>query len=94
MGANWNELNHFGSQSFQLRGADFYISYNPNPFASDDGGPETALCKDGEYYILNGDFRETYEHLILQGFDACKGFYDQQSAFADSSWSSHDKARA
>lgn len=73
-------------------GDGFYISYVPNPgidlglFQSDEGQPETALCQDGKYYILNGDFRDAYGPLILQGFAACKKFYDE-NASEHSSWS-------
>ena len=53
---------------------DFYISYNASPcmgisfFASDDG-EETAMknTKTGTWYILNGDFRETYQQLARKG---------------------------
>ncbi len=72
---------------------EFYISYNPDPrfsslplFDSDDGA-ETALVKDGKFFILNGDFREAYKHLASEGFEACKKFYDQQATHARSSWS-------
>ena len=43
-----------------------HISYSGNPgrgiksFASDGNSDETALVIDGEYYILNGDFRDAY----------------------------------
>ena len=84
-----------------LEGDGFYISYNADlgassfeaMFDSDDGGPETALCKDHKFYILNGDYRTQYEKLVPQGFDACKKFYDQQSAHSDSSWSERDARR-
>lgn len=78
-----------------LRGDGFYISYCPAPgavmalFDSDDGGPETALCHDGCHFILNGDFREAYERLVPLGLEACKQFYEQQSAHAESRWSEH-----
>jgi hypothetical protein len=77
--------------NYKLDGDGFYISYNPCPgaiismFAADDGGDETAIVHAGNYYILNGDFRDKYEELIGQGFDACKAFYDTQNN--KSSWS-------
>lgn len=78
-----------------LRADGFHVSFKQVPgtdlvgslFDSDDGGPETTLCKGGEYYVLNGDFRESYERLVPLGFDECKRFYDQQAAHCRSSWS-------
>ena len=92
----WQTTGAMGSTNHILKFDDFYISYNPDPgacvfgtFGSDDGGAETALCHGGKFHILNGDYREQYEKLAAEGaFDACKKFYDQQSAHADSSWSS------
>lgn len=52
-----------------------------------DGRAETALCKDGEFYILNGDFRKQYEKLITKGFMECKKFYDSKPDL-HSGWSS------
>lgn len=69
----------------------FYVPYNPSPpglgmgMGSDDDGPETALCKGGKFYILNGDFRDRFDELGPQGFDACFAFYKQQNNV--SSWS-------
>ena len=75
--ANWERRSCMpGSENFLLRGEGFYISYNANPgipfmgsvaLGSDDGGPETALCHDGDFFILNGDYRETYEKLAPVG---------------------------
>lgn len=71
---------------------EFYVSYNPSPgcgismWASDGGSDETALCKDGDFWILNGDFREEYENLIDQGFDACFVFYESKAKEFNSSW--------
>ena len=84
------------STNFILKKDDFWISYNPNPgntvmgssWEGDGGQDETALCDDaGNVFILNGDFRSSYENIIDQGFDACKKFFDQQAAHAKSSWS-------
>lgn len=78
-----------------LNGDGFWVSFNPNPgtslFGRDDDGPETALCYDGRYDILNGDFRDAYERLVPQGLRACRAFYEQQSAHADSSWTTPSK---
>lgn len=74
------------SQHFVLEGDGFYISYNPDTsnvlmgFGAGEGsGEETALCHDGKYFILNGDYREDYEKLIDQGYEACKKFYDERN---------------
>lgn len=60
----------------------FWISYNPNT----DTGAETALCKDGNYYILLGDFRKQYEQLVDKGFNACLKFF-KENLDKKSSWS-------
>lgn len=93
--------NFGGGGNSILHGDGFYISFNPSPgcgvsfFSSDDGGPETALCYDDRFDILNGDFRDAYERLVPSGLDACKKFYAQQSAHADSSWTtSRDEGAA
>jgi hypothetical protein len=82
-----------GSENFLLQGDGFYVSYNPDPpggfggtFGSDDGDAETALCYGGRFDILNGDFRTAYERLVPEGLEACRNFYRQQAAHADSSW--------
>ena len=102
----WAEnITPFGSINYWLRSSDdtFGISYNPDPsipglsLFDGDGGPETALVLKGtrnSFYVLNGDFRSAYENLINQGFAACKAFYDQQSAHAESSWSDSKRETA
>ena len=83
-----------------LQGKDFYLSYNPdtkrskvgnamdsliNMFSGkDDGGEETALCKDDIFYILNGDFRKEYEKLFPKGFKGCKKFFDSKKKYQSS----------
>lgn len=98
---NWKtSRSPVGGVNYVLICDGFHISFNPNPsatifgsmFGSDDGGPETALCKDDAFFILNGDFRQAYERLAPEGFDACKKFYDQQAAHAESSWSNAARA--
>jgi hypothetical protein len=70
----------------------WWISYNPSThvgmegWAGDGSGEETALCKDDQYFILNGDFRKEYEALIDKGFKACKKFFDDHEE-DKSSWS-------
>lgn len=79
-----------------LEGDGFFISFLPANnglnqlmpgFASDDGSDETAIIKDGNYYILNGDFREQYLMLVPHGFEKCLAFYNEninkQSSWAD-----------
>ena len=60
----------------------FCISFDPMPlynaaisWQSDNGSNETALCYDGKYFILNGDFRSDYEKIIDKGFNVCMKFY-------------------
>ena len=73
-----------------LDGDGFYVSYADTSgmfgWSGDGDGIETALVKDGQFKILNGDYRAQYEKLVPEGFDACLRFYQQQSAHADSSW--------
>ena len=68
-----------GGRNNCLYGEGFYISYNPGNFDiamfASDAGAETAICKEGKFYILNGDFRDEYEELIEKGFDACISFF-------------------
>jgi len=82
--------------NYVLNGSNFHISYSDvvrngicgiSFFASDDRSNETALCKNGKYYILNGDFRKDYEKLINKGFNACYKFYLSKKNKYDSSWS-------
>lgn len=88
-----NKWKRTGGGNSILEGKNFYISYNSNPgmglwlFASDNHSDETALCKDNEFYILNGDFKKEYEKLINKGFAACKRFYEQKKEEFGSSWS-------
>lgn len=82
-----------GGTNYVLTGDGFFISYNPmvapgfSVFAADDDSPETALCKGGTYYILNGDFRDEYERLLPQGFDVCLAFFLVNKGEHGSSWS-------
>jgi hypothetical protein len=90
MGNKTEWIDQFPNQV--LAGDGFYISYNETTiifgsfFSSDDVGPETALCYNGRFDILNGDFREAYERLVPEGLEACKRFYQQQSAHFASKW--------
>lgn len=55
--------------------------------------PETALVRgngmDAEYRILIGDWREQYEALIPQGWDACLAFFESHRPLHGSAWTSH-----
>lgn len=79
-----------GSGNYVLDGDGFYISYSPNtsmlgPFSGDGGGDETALCKDGTFLVLNGDFRDDYENL-MNDYDKCLEFYESKKEEFGSSW--------
>ncbi len=75
-----------------MRSKKFYVSYNPNPcagmsfFAPDSGWDETALCVDGSFKILNGDFRNEYEEAF-PSLEKCLEVYEKHKESADSSWS-------
>lgn len=82
-------------RNIQLEMDGFYISYNGDtgadiPIFAGDEPAETALVKDGRYYILNGDWRYSYERLVDKGFDACYRFYLKQKGKHGSSWSNDD----
>jgi hypothetical protein len=76
--------------NYILDGDEFYISFQPaaSLFFSDQGQQETALCKDDEFYILNGDWRDEYQNLLPQGFDKCLEFFNFKKDKHGSSWSS------
>ena len=73
-----------GPHNIMLKGDGFHISYNKDTdelgeFLRGDAHQETALVKDGKYYILNGDWREDYEKLLIHGFEVCKKFFDKNN---------------
>jgi hypothetical protein len=86
-----NLMNASGNQV--LDGDGFYISFVActrsviGMFDGDDGGAETALVKNGKFYILNGDWREQYEGAVNDGFDACFAIYTTHKDTNKSSWS-------
>jgi len=92
--AKWEKLQY----NSILQGDGFHISYNADTsiavgaaFAADSGaGDETAICKDRDYKILNGDFRKEYEKLVDKGYDACVKFFEKQKD-AQSTWSSQSE---
>jgi len=88
---NWIKSNN----NYVLKGDDFYISFLSNEasyllwgyaWANDGDQDETAICHDGKFYILNGDYRKEYEELFPQGYDACYTFY-LNNQDKKSSWS-------
>lgn len=57
-------------------------------------GEETALVQEGmanTFYILTGDFREEYEQLIDEGFDACLEFFRSMKSEFGNSWSTNEE---
>lgn len=85
---NWK----FYGPNYVLKKKGFAISYNPGVylcpgFASDDGGPETAVAVDGKHYILNGDYRKQYEELVGRGLKSVLDFFRKQPQEKVSSWS-------
>jgi hypothetical protein len=66
-------------QNFVLSFEDFYISYNPMV-----SGHETAICKNGKYYILHGDHRGKYENM--RTFEECFKYFHKNEK-ARSGWS-------
>lgn len=90
-GKNW-ERTVYGNVILECD--NFFISYRGNTaelgsiFAGDDGGyGETALCFDGKYKILNGDFRKEYEKIVDKGLEECLKFYNSKNAECASCWS-------
>lgn len=71
-----------------------FISYNVTPgmglsmFEADTGGDETALVLDGhKYYILNGDFRESYCDAFDEGgVKACCELFTKNEKEHGSTW--------
>jgi hypothetical protein len=67
----------------------FVISFNLNPgagfdsFSADTAEGETAIIKDGKYFILNGDWRKAYEN---KSFDECMKIFSENISEI-SSWS-------
>lgn len=86
--------NPFGAEQYVLKGDGFRLSFVQATgvffgfFRGDnDGGPETALHADGEWYILNGDWRAEYEKAAHEGLAACLAVYHKHKNLHRSSWS-------
>jgi hypothetical protein len=84
------EISLMGNQI--LERGNYYISFRKyttrfgDSFAGDDNGlGETAICYDGEFAILNGDFRKEYEELDT--LEECLEFYEIKKAESKSKWS-------
>ena len=76
-------------------GEGWHISYNPHPcagiscFASDNHQSETAIrTPNGEWAILNGDFRKEYLKIFPMGLQACLDFFKSNIEYR-SSWSDY-----
>ena len=75
-----------------LEADGFFVSYNPDTsgilcgFGAGDEISETALIKEGKYFILNGDFRKDYSALASTGWDVCFAFFKKHKS-KQSSWS-------
>lgn len=75
-----------------------YVSYNSYPsegirqFDSDDGGAETALVLDRNFFILNGDFRKEYIKAAERGgVSECNKIFLANEKKHGSSWTSDAK---
>jgi hypothetical protein len=96
----WERQTNFWTTNYVLEGDGFALSYNPSPgggmsaFQADGGDCETAIVADGEYYILNGDWRKEYEKLAPEGLDACMAFYEAHRGKHGSSWSTGGRVTA
>jgi len=85
-----------------LEGDDFHISYNKDTGTDHLGGvltqlgntlganlkdgAETALCYEGRFDVLEGDFRKEYEEAFPQGLEACKEVFKKHEAEHRSNW--------
>lgn len=87
--ANWKVTSQ---GNYVYNGDKFYVSYAPNPWLGNSD--ETALYGetiDGVWYILRGDWRESYEKLVPLGFQACLDFYkSKKDEFRCNRWSTDE----
>lgn len=91
-----NRFKDTGYGNSILKGDDFYISFNADLkatlgpgmalFDSDNSQAETALVINGQFLILNGDWREQYALAASQGKDAVLKVY-KDNLSSRSSWS-------
>lgn len=85
-----------------------YISYNPDTRSSHfdalldsfigESAEETALVDltnaQHEFRILLGDWRDDYEKLLNQGFEAMVDFFMEKRQQHGGQWSTHERDRA
>ena len=93
-------------KNYILSDVGFYISFldyqtsttlGINSWSNDKDQDETALCNrlNGEFYILNGDYRKEYEELFPKGYEACYDFFlanqDKKSSWSNWKFASISK---
>ena len=87
-----------GPGNYILEGDGFYVSYAPDTsgsfLARSGDADETALCKDGTFLILKGDWRKQYEPLVDQGYEACVALFRANEAGHRSQWSNSTPKQA
>ena len=49
-------------------------------------GEETALCYEGRFDILTGDFRKQYARALPEGLEACKEVFKKHEAKHKNNW--------
>jgi len=65
-----------------------FLPYHENGMSPESKDGETALIKDGKYYILNGNWMLAYSELAPRGFAPCFAFFCSKFIRFGSSWSS------
>ena len=66
-----------GNEYVEMDG--FALSFNPSPgmgfsmFQGDTDDGETAIVKDGKFFILNGDHRD--EYLSRETYEGCRDYF-------------------
>lgn len=84
--------NNNGNNEIMRLTDNCYVSFNPCPLKgfkileSDTGGSETALVIDGNYYVLNGDFREEFRAMANIDVAKCVDVFENNRD-SISSWS-------
>lgn len=71
-----------------------YLPWHNQGMGPDSKDGETALIKDGKYYILNGNWMLTYSELASKGFQACLDFFLSKAPHFASSWSNYPEPQA
>lgn len=89
-----NELLEAGELTISYRSATEFAALKGfavgELFRADTNQGETALIIDGDYFILNGDFRAEYREILEagEGPDGCLALYHKMQKGNGSSWSS------